>query len=133
VQEERLNNLQDKATQAVIDERINRARDELNKREALIREAEEKHTRELIRLRKIVMSEEERVRLLERRQAMRRETAGLRREALVERLRQLERGQPSAELPGRQVQKLERKLDALQRELTELRRELRRLQPEREK
>jgi RNA polymerase sigma factor (sigma-70 family) len=116
-----------------LNEGLNKKRDELNKREVLIREAEEKHTRKLIEFRKMVVREEERLRLFERRQAMQRENAGLRREALVERLRQLEGGPPSAELPGRQVQKLERKLDALQRELTELRRELRRLQPEREK
>ena len=73
------------------------------------------------------------LRLLERRQAMQRENAGLRREALLERLRKLEGGQPSAEMPSRQVQRLERQLNALQRELTELRQELRRQKSEREK
>jgi RNA polymerase sigma factor (sigma-70 family) len=112
---------------------LNKMQDELGKQISATRENREKHVRELIELRKMVVREEEQVRFLERRQATQRETASLRREALLERLRQLEGGQPSAEMPGRQVQKLERKLDALQRELTELRRELRRLQPEREK
>jgi RNA polymerase sigma factor (sigma-70 family) len=110
-----------------------RLRYELERQEILVRVAEEKHTAKLIELRKKVVAEEERLRLLEHQQAMQREDASQRREGLAERLRQLKGEQLSAELPGRQVQKLERKLDALQRELSELRRELRRQQPEREK
>jgi hypothetical protein len=109
------------------------AREALTRQRIRVREVEEKHFRKVIELRKMVVAEEERLRLLDRRQAVQRENAGLRREALVERLRQLEGGQPSAEMPRRQMQALERKLDALQRELTELRRDLRRLRPEREK
>jgi hypothetical protein len=86
----------------------------------------------LERRKKIIRLEED-VRLLERKRARARETADRRRDALAERIGQLESSEASTGREGRSLRAVERKLDSLQRELRELRGEVQRLRSKRKK
>lgn len=92
--------------------------------------AREKRFGAIVQLRKQIVQDEERVRQLERKQAIMRERFARKWDEAADRLRRLEDRGPAALGGDPALRKLERKLDALQRDLTELRRAVRRLRME---
>jgi RNA polymerase sigma factor (sigma-70 family) len=122
---ERVKKGEDVPTLKRTEEVLTRSRERLRKKEAEFAAAEEKHMKEYLQLRKEIITEEERVKSIERQQIRRRDKAAVRREAAADRLRQLEIEPAAVDGSERRLDQLERTLERLRRELSELRRELR--------
>jgi hypothetical protein len=101
----------------------------MNEWEALSKKREAERTDRLIQARLALVGEEERLRQVERHQALQREQAEARLRAAAEQVREAEWRLRGADVQPPRAGELERKLEALLREVRELRRDLERQRP----